>query len=597
MTTGSSATSLVTPAVAGLGNRGAIRASGCSRRRPRGRRRGVCSPGRGPAKVGRVLVYARGRMLHRRPAFRARQGWRPTPQAEREAGVGGAALGPSRRRHRLTRSLLSGRVAVTRARTDRRRRARPHARRDRAAGRGRAGRSPAAAWSTTTRSTPSSGAATSPTARCPTTTSRSPRPRTRSRRSAASSSRRCRAPPTAASTASPPRPSCSSAPSPRSARSAGSSTASARRGSTRRRARWPPRSCSRGARCSTSARARTSTSRTSRSCSARCSSRPAGRARARRCSRCSRSRACCVPRRGCSPSPTSRGCGARRARARPGSIVLAVAAPVLWALGDLAVTGDPLHSLLGTRDNARDARADHRPERGAGDRAAAARRDPPRARAVRRGGRRRSSRSGGCATARASAPSRASSRSSPSACSPPPACRSSAATSCCPPRSSRSSAAPARSAGRACRATTARRRPWAWFGARTLVLLVVFTPAQVDRVRALRHALARQDGDPGRPRRARPRPARRDPGRVRARDRAEPPPGAAARALLDTDPTTIVSAQEQRPRRGTWVTPADASVARDYMLDPRDRDKRIAPPPVGMRLAGGNASWRVFARC
>ena len=79
--------------------------------------RGVCSPGRGPAKVGRVLVYARGRMLHRRPAFRARQGWRPTPQAEREAGVGGAALGPSRRRHRLTRSLLSGRVAVTRART------------------------------------------------------------------------------------------------------------------------------------------------------------------------------------------------------------------------------------------------------------------------------------------------------------------------------------------------------------------------------------------------------------------------------------------------------------------------------------------------
>ena len=38
-----------------------------------------------------------------------------------------------------------------------------------------------------------------------------------------------------------------------------------------------------------------------------------------------------------------------------------------------------------------------------------------------------------------------------------------------------------------------RRRPWAWFGVATLVLLVVFTPAQVDRVRALRHALARQD--------------------------------------------------------------------------------------------------------
>ncbi|MEA2303869.1 MAG: hypothetical protein QOH43_1149, partial [Solirubrobacteraceae bacterium] len=31
---------------------------------------------------------------------------------------------------------------------------------------------------------------------------------------------------------------------------------------------------------------------------------------------------------------------------------LAAAGPLLWALGDLAVTGDPLHSLTGTRDNA-----------------------------------------------------------------------------------------------------------------------------------------------------------------------------------------------------------------------------------------------------
>ena len=67
--------------------------------------------------------------------------------------------------------------------------------------------------------------------------------------------------------------------------------------------------------------------------------------------------------------------------------------------------------------------------------------------------------------------------------------------------------------------------------------------------------------------------------------------------FLDTDPTAIVSAQEQRPRRGTWVTPASPSVAHDYILDPRDLDKRIAPPPVGMRLAGADASWRVFTRC
>src|SRR5436305_2089134 len=30
---------------------------------------------------------------------------------------------------------------------------------------------------------------------------------------------------------------------------------------------------------------------------------------------------------------------------------LAVAAPVLWLLGDLVATGDPLHSLTGTREN------------------------------------------------------------------------------------------------------------------------------------------------------------------------------------------------------------------------------------------------------
>ena len=66
---------------------------------------------------------------------------------------------------------------------------------------------------------------------------------------------------------------------------------------------------------------------------------------------------------------------------------------------------------------------------------------------------------------------------------------------------------------------------------------------------------------------------------------------------LNTDPTAIVSAQEQRPRRGTWVAPATPAVARDYVLDPRDLDKRIAPPPAGMRPAGSDASWRVFTRC
>ena len=58
---------------------------------------------------------------------------------------------------------------------------------------------------------------------------------------------------------------------------------------------------------------------------------------------------------------------------------------------------------------------------------------------------------------------------------------------------------------------------------------------------------------------------------------------------LDVRPRAVVSAQERRPARGTWVEPATGAVARDYILDPRDLDKRIAPPPPGFRRAGANA--------
>src|SRR3954464_15775465 len=39
---------------------------------------------------------------------------------------------------------------------------------------------------------------------------------------------------------------------------------------------------------------------------------------------------------------------------RPEHVMLVLAAPVLWALSDLAITGDPLHSLTGTRSTAED---------------------------------------------------------------------------------------------------------------------------------------------------------------------------------------------------------------------------------------------------
>jgi hypothetical protein len=66
---------------------------------------------------------------------------------------------------------------------------------------------------------------------------------------------------------------------------------------------------------------------------------------------------------------------------------------------------------------------------------------------------------------------------------------------------------------------------------------------------------------------------------------------------LDTEPQRIAVAQERLPRTGTYVRPRTAKIARDYILDPRDLNQRIPPPPPGFRPVAANDSWRVFARC
>jgi hypothetical protein len=287
----------------------------------------------------------------------------------------------------------------------------------------------------------------------------------------------------------------------------------------------------------------------------------------------------------------------RAPRARsPALVVLAVAAPVLWALGDLAVTGDPLHSLLGTRDNARTL------ERitGLGEvpltaprRLGEILREPVLFGAA-----------GGGLLALAYLRDRARLGAAAGVVAIIAFCVLAAAGL---PILGRYLLLPAAILAIFCGAGAfgwaclphgdPRRRPWAWFGVATLVLLVVFTPAQADRIRALRHALERQDtiqADLA-------ALVRVPPAAIRAScDPATVPnhrPVPLLALWLDTHPTAIVSAQEQRPRTGTWVTPSNPRVARDYVLDPRDLDKRIVPPPPGMRPAGADASWRVFARC
>jgi hypothetical protein len=37
-------------------------------------------------------------------------------------------------------------------------------------------------------------------------------------------------------------------------------------------------------------------------------------------------------------------------------------------------------------------------------------------------------------------------------------------------------------------------------------------------------------------------------------------------------------------------------VAKDYILDPRDLDRRIPPPPAGFAVRSRNASWVLLTR-
>ena len=135
------------------------------------------------------------------------------------------------------------------------------------------------------------------------------------------------------------------------------------------------------------------------------------------------------------------------------------------------------------------------------------------------------------------------------------------------------------------------RRRWAWFGAATLAALIAFIPAQANRIGDLRDALRIQDGIQDDLHTI----ADKLPCLPATVPNHRPVPLLAL--WLDVDPKRIVVAQEHRPTTGTYVVPANARVARQYILDPRDVDPRIPPPPAGFEPVASNASWRAYARC
>ncbi|MEA2240547.1 MAG: hypothetical protein QOD24_103 [Solirubrobacteraceae bacterium] len=272
-------------------------------------------------------------------------------------------------------------------------------------------------------------------------------------------------------------------------------------------------------------------------------------------------------------------------------LLLAAAAPLLWVLHDLLLTGDPLHSLTGTRDNAallgRVTGLQHVPgtlprrlgeilrepvllaAAGGGLLSLAWRRD----RRVRLGaGAGLVAVAAFCVLAAAGLPI--------------------ITRYLLPVAAVLAIFAGAGVFGWLDLLPGAARSWWAGFGALALVVLVVFIPDQVRRIERLGDALSTQGTI-----------QRRLADVVRGGLPCDPLAVPNRRPIpllalwLQRDPGTIVDAQAAVPALGTYVVPHTPAVARDYILDRRDRDRRVAPPPPAFRATRANDAWEVWARC
>ncbi len=65
---------------------------------------------------------------------------------------------------------------------------------------------------------------------------------------------------------------------------------------------------------------------------------------------------------------------------------------------------------------------------------------------------------------------------------------------------------------------------------------------------------------------------------------------------LRTSPANVISAQVNQISYGTYVDPASVQVERDYVLDPHDPHLAVTVPP-GFTESATNRSWLIFKRC
>lgn len=136
------------------------------------------------------------------------------------------------------------------------------------------------------------------------------------------------------------------------------------------------------------------------------------------------------------------------------------------------------------------------------------------------------------------------------------------------------------------------RLPWMAFAVLTVALLAAFVPSQAHRLDRTRTALAAQQRIEG------------DLWTLRL-----PPPCGSGLAVVnhrlvpllalreDVGPGSIHPQPLPRSYLGTYVGPANAFVAKQFVLDPRDPSQRVPGPPPGLVPDGGNRSWRVLRKC
>ncbi len=138
------------------------------------------------------------------------------------------------------------------------------------------------------------------------------------------------------------------------------------------------------------------------------------------------------------------------------------------------------------------------------------------------------------------------------------------------------------------------RRAWIGLGALVLVVLVASMPGQVRSAHRQLDALARQQSIEGDLLAlVRNHTINLRCGPVGVPNHAPIPLLA---LYLKTSPRNIVSLQVGHIASGVYVDPATREVEKDYVLDPNDPVRPAAVPP-GFSAVGANRSWLIFHRC